>query len=209
MFRWLGVLGMLRSTRTTCVLSLGKSQTSIAATSLLFSSTWSRSTCPSGFAGSSEELQATHHRFTPPTKNCTSALSIHNIATISSYVCGRTSHRFVAGMTVGRGTRTRIGAWSTMSSSNCGRPASGYRSMQIHHTASTALMSTSSGFTDLCGHISSPPTWRMQLTMTQGKMSLKMCTTLPLVGIQPQRAPLQRYMVRYSNATNCYPFDIY
>ena len=25
---------------------------------------------------------------------------------------------------------------------------------------------------------------------------------------QPQRAPLQRYMVRYSNATICYPFGI-
>jgi hypothetical protein len=26
---------------------------------------------------------------------------------------------------------------------------------------------------------------------------------------QPQRAPLQRYVVRYSNATICYPFGIY
>ena len=26
---------------------------------------------------------------------------------------------------------------------------------------------------------------------------------------QPQRAPLQRYVVRYSNVTNCYPFGIY
>jgi hypothetical protein len=26
---------------------------------------------------------------------------------------------------------------------------------------------------------------------------------------QPQRALLQRYVVRYSNATNCYPFGIY
>jgi hypothetical protein len=25
---------------------------------------------------------------------------------------------------------------------------------------------------------------------------------------QPQRAPLQRYVVRYSNATTCYPFGI-
>jgi hypothetical protein len=25
---------------------------------------------------------------------------------------------------------------------------------------------------------------------------------------QPQRAPLQRYVIRYSNATICYPFGI-
>ena len=91
-------------------LSLVTREESNAAMSLLFSSMWLRSTCPSGSAGSSEELQATHHRFTPPTKNCTGALLIHNIATISSYVCGRTNHHFVADMTVGRGSRTRIGA---------------------------------------------------------------------------------------------------
>ena len=54
-FRCIGVLGMLRSSSTISVLSLGTSQTSIAATSLLFSSTWLRFTCPSGFAGSLEE----------------------------------------------------------------------------------------------------------------------------------------------------------
>ena len=54
-FRCIGVLGILRSSRTISVLSLGTSQTSIAATSLLFSSMWSRFTCPSGSADSLEE----------------------------------------------------------------------------------------------------------------------------------------------------------
>ena len=85
-FRCIGVLGILRSSRTISVLSLGTSQMSIAATSLLFSSTWSRFTCPSGFACSLEEWLATHHRFTPPTKNCTGALSINNKATIKRCV---------------------------------------------------------------------------------------------------------------------------
>ena len=54
-FRCIGVLGMLRSSSAISVLSLGTSQTSIAATSLLFSSMWSRFTCPSGSADSLEE----------------------------------------------------------------------------------------------------------------------------------------------------------
>ena len=41
---------------------------------------------PSGFAGSLEEWQATHHRFTPPTKNCTGVLSINNKAIIQRCV---------------------------------------------------------------------------------------------------------------------------
>jgi hypothetical protein len=82
MFRWLGFLGMLWSSRTIWVLSLGKSRTSIVAMFLLFSSMWSRSTCPIGFAGSSKEFQAAHRRFTQPTKNCMGALSIHNKAII-------------------------------------------------------------------------------------------------------------------------------
>ena len=81
-FRCIGVIGILHSSRTISVLSLGTSQTSIAATSLLFSSMWSRFTCPSGSIDSLEEWQATHHRFTPPTKHCTGALSINNKATI-------------------------------------------------------------------------------------------------------------------------------
>ena len=54
-FRCIGVLGMLRSSSAISVLSLGTSQRSIATTSLLFSSTWSRFTCPSGSADSLEE----------------------------------------------------------------------------------------------------------------------------------------------------------
>jgi len=85
-FRCIGVLGMLRSSSTISVLSLGTSQTNIAATSLLFSSMWSRFTCPSGSADSLKEWQAAHHRFTPPTKNCMGVLSINNKATIQRCV---------------------------------------------------------------------------------------------------------------------------
>ena len=54
-FRCIGVLRMLRSSSTISVLSLGTSQRSIAATSLLFSSTWSRFTCLSGSTDNLEE----------------------------------------------------------------------------------------------------------------------------------------------------------
>ena len=54
-FRCIGVLGMLRSSSTISILSLGTSQTSITAMSLLFSSIWSRFTCPSGSVDSLKE----------------------------------------------------------------------------------------------------------------------------------------------------------
>ena len=84
--KYLGALVFLGCSSTISVLSLGMSQMSIATTSLLFSSTWSRFTCPSGFVGSLEEWQTTYHRFTPPTKHCTGVLSINNKATIQRCV---------------------------------------------------------------------------------------------------------------------------
>ena len=82
------------------------------------------------------------------------------------------------------------------------------RSMRVPHTTSTPSTSTCGGFTGLRGHIKPPYTEEAIDEDSEEDVIEDMYDVAIRDDTQLQRAPLQRYVVRYSNGIICYPFGI-
>ena len=81
--------------------------------------------------------------------------------------------------------------------------------MRVLHTTSTPSTSTYAGFTGLRGHISIPPYTEKAINEDSEEDVIKdVYDVATREDTQLQRAPLQRYVVRYLNGIICYPFGI-
>ena len=79
--------------------------------------------------------------------------------------------------------------------------------MRVLHTTSTPSTSTCGGFTGLRGH--KPPYTEEAINEDSKEDVIEdVYDVATREDTQLQRAPLQRYVIRYLNSTICYPFDI-
>ena len=81
--------------------------------------------------------------------------------------------------------------------------------MRVLHMTNTPSMSTCGGFSGLRGHISSPPYIEEVIDEDSEEDVIEdVYDVATRDDTQLQRAPLQRFVVRYSNGIIYYPFGI-